>query len=896
MGNEKELSLVDLVDIEVLQCIQDAFSDMVGMAALTTDHRGIPVTKGSNFTDFCTKYTRASEVGRKRCEACDKYSVKRTEEEAAAIIYHCHAGLIDFAAPITLEGERIGAIIGGQVLTQEPDLEQARRLAIAIGVDPDEYVEALKKISIISQKDLDKAAVFLSRISKVFSDIAYSSSKRLEANREIERAAKMKSDFLANMSHEIRTPMNAVIGMAEMALREELPPNARDYINQIKSSGAELLRIINDILDFSKIESGKMDISPVEYETMSVVSDVANVISTRMKEKNVELIMDVAPDIPEQLYGDNVRIKQVLINIANNAVKFTNEGRVAMRISPERRGKDEVNLHFTVEDTGIGIKKHDMEKLFQSFQQLDSKRNRNIEGTGLGLAISKRLLNLMGGDIEVESEYGKGSTFRFTVPQHIVNDTPAIILSDPEGKAAAGMLANADADAQMIADCRMLGIGYENIDSEDALLEYALRNEGKELFFFISREYFSTAWEDFARSHSEITVVLIIDFAQTIQYNIPNLLVVKKPVYTLTLASILGHKEMRYKVQDSTGSDMDFIAPDAKILIVDDNAVNLKVVEGLLEPLKMRVDTALSGREAINRIDIERYDIIYMDHMMPELDGVETTHIIRRFYESYNDVPIVALSANAMDGTKEMFLREGMNDFVPKPIELRALIASVRKWLPDEKIQHNYEIQDMEEQKAEHITVGDLDTDAAIGMLGSEKMFWTVLETYYKSIAKKANLIEELEAKEDWPAYTIEVHALKSSSKQIGAMELSNMAADMEKAGNEANGVLIHSKTGRMLERYRSYLKSLQGFLVKEEDGAEKEEITNERLQEFFVQMLDAAENLDMDGMEHVIGEMEGYRYDDWQAAFFERLKEAVQDVDTDACETIVGEWGSKLE
>ncbi|MBD5541187.1 MAG: acetyltransferase, partial [Lachnospiraceae bacterium] len=401
MHIDDELKLTDLIDREVLQKIQDGFSDMTGMAALTTESDGTAVTKGSNFSDFCMKYTRCSELGCARCEQCDSQGASLALEHGESVVYFCHAGLMDFAAPIMAEGRMVGCFIGGQVLTEAPDPAQIREIAAEIGVDEDEYVEAANRVCVIEREKIDRAAKFLHMVAEVLSDMAYGKYLVYQANKDLERSSHMKSDFLANMSHEIRTPMNAVIGMAELALREQLPPAARDYINQIKDAGRSLLTIINDILDFSKIESGKMDINEVEYEWMSMGYDISNIIMTRLKDKDIELIIDIVPDLPCKLWGDNIRIKQVLLNLANNAVKFTTEGRILLKVDYRKISSDQIEVHICVEDTGIGIREEDLGKLFQSFQQVDSKRNRNIEGTGLGLAISKRLMTLMDGDIRV---------------------------------------------------------------------------------------------------------------------------------------------------------------------------------------------------------------------------------------------------------------------------------------------------------------------------------------------------------------------------------------------------------------------------------------------------------------------------------------------------------------
>ncbi len=892
---EKELYLTDLIDVEVLQRIQDAFASLTGMAALTTDVDGVPVTKGSNFTDFCMNYTRKTKIGHSRCEQCDKYGAHATWENGKPTTYYCHAGLIDYAAPIIADDNLVGCFIGGQVLDREPEYEEIKKVAEEIGVEPDEFFSAAQRVHILDKEKIDNAARFLCVMANTLSDMAYGKYLALQANKEMERATNMKSDFLANMSHEIRTPMNAVIGMAEMALREELSPAARDYINQISISGKALLTIINDILDFSKIESGKMDIIPVEYEPMSIINDVCNILTTRLQDKDVELILDISPNIPHKLYGDSIRIKQILLNIANNAIKFTPKGKVVIHMSHNVLSDKEIRLCVSVEDTGIGIKQEDLARLFQSFQQLDSKRNRNIEGTGLGLVISRQLLTLMNGEIRVESQYEKGSAFSFSLPQTVVDAADCLQVKNPQTVTAVALIENPSVRKQLEKDCGYLGVEYREFISKEALSEIA---DSQNVFLFVEKSVLNEELEEYIKNEPSITTILLVNYNDMNQYDFSRMLYVKKPLYTLNETMIFNREALRYYENSSGDTNLDFTAPEAKILIVDDNAVNLTVAEGLLEPLKMQIDTALSGKEAVGKISVHHYDIVFMDHMMPELDGIETVHIIRRFHKEYDNVPIIALTANAMDGMQDMFLKEGMNDFIAKPIEFRTLISKVKRWLPVEKIQRTDNPEDFagNREPDKEIVVGDLDTKLAIGLLGSEKVFWNVLKEYYRVIDRKSELIKELVEQKDWAGYTIEVHALKSASKQVGAVSLSEKAAALEKAGNARDLEKIRSCTDDMLRQYRGYQKVLEPFFSeKQEQDKEKTDILPDELYEIFGSMHEALDNLDFDSMEMLVDKMAQYHFEEWQKELLGQLKNAVDEIDMDACEKIISHWETQI-
>lgn len=899
----EEIYLTDVISVKQLQTLQNSFSKLTGLAALTTDIDGKPVTKGSNFTKYCMEYTRKSDVGCERCKQCDIEGAKTTLKTGRATTYVCHSGLIDFAAPIMVEDTLIGSFIGGQVLSEKPDEDKIRAIAKEIGVPFEEYWEALKDVPIMPKKQIDEAADFLFETANVLSDIAYAKYRAIENQKETERVANMKTDFLANMSHEIRTPMNAVIGMAEMALRENLPPAARDYIAQIKSSGNALLSIINDILDFSKIESGKMDLVLEDYDPLSVMHDLASVLMTRIQDKDVDLIGTINPDMPIGLYGDILRIRQIIINIANNAIKFTQHGHVWVDVDFEKVSDDMANIFIAVHDTGIGIKKEDIGKLFDSFQQLDSKRNRNIEGTGLGLAITARLLGLMNGTIRVSSVYGEGSTFSIMIPQKITNWEPSITVNDKENKAVIGYWKGIDGTKQFYDSLDRFGIDSYELETLDSMQELESANEAKlkdkDIFLFTTDKIYENEMQEFVTSHPEIQFIVVCDFYSKIEGGQANVRFIKKPFSNLGIATALNNEE---SLRNDEGSlEFDFIAPDAKILIVDDNDINLIVAEGLLEPLKMNITKANSGKKALSYLDEESFDIVFMDHMMPELDGVEVTHIIRRMHPELKDMPIIALTANAVGEAKKMFLEEGMNDFVAKPIEVRNLISKIRQWLPKEMIKKHGSVEEINASvdKSNSASVlsgvrflGDLDVAAALAMIGSEKLYLTILEKYYSAIATKADLIKKLEVADDISSYTIEVHALKSASRQIGATALSEMAAELEAYGHAGNADAIHEKTDALIEKYLGYIDVFKPLFEKKKDIPEKKQVASaDILNPIFEKMTDAAEELDMDALEDAVSQLEKYEYAGEEMECFEAIKEAVSNYDADTCEAVIATW-----
>ncbi|MDR2594483.1 MAG: response regulator [Fibromonadaceae bacterium] len=468
-----------------------------------------------------------------------------------------------------LEGQSVYSDLGNYAPSWEgllsgyaPVFDKEGKVKAIAGVDIEDSDIIFAKQMIFILTAVQIISVILVFISGLLSLLRFHGEARKAEKAQIkaDEANETKSKFLANMSHEIRTPMNAIIGMAELALREYMTSIAKEYILTVKQAGTNLLSIINDILDFSKIESGKLEIIPINYKFSFLINDVVNIIRMMITDSRLRFEINIDSKIPNMLFGDEIRIRQVLLNILGNAVKYTKKGFISFSVNGEIIG-DTILLTMTVADSGIGIRKEDLEKLFDDFVRFDFAVNKDVEGTGLGLAITKNLVKMMNGNISVQSEYGKGSTFTVKLPQKI-----------------------------------------RYCESFDAIKSDSV----------------------------------------TIKFN----------------------------------------APKARILVVDDIDTNLKVAKGLMLPYKMQVDLCLSGIEAIERVKANDYDLVFMDHMMPEMNGIEATKRIRKMYAN---LPIIALTVNAVSGAKEMFLSNGFSDFLSKPIDIIKLNSILEKWLPEDK-------------------------------------------------------------------------------------------------------------------------------------------------------------------------------------------------------------------
>ncbi len=605
--------------------------------------------------------------------------------------------------------------------------------------------------------------------------------RELEVEKAVaEEATRAKSAFLANMSHEIRTPINAVLGLNEMILRESEDPGITEYSEGIRSAGHTLMGLVNNILDFTKIESGGMEIEPAGYDLSDTLNDMENMIRTRADDKGLKIILDFDRETPRFLYGDEQRIKQVMANILTNAVKYTEKGSVTFRVGYERLENvlDSVILKVSVEDTGIGIRSEDMGRLFNEFDRIDEKKTRNISGAGIGMNITRKLLEMMGSELKVESTYGSGSTFSFDLKQGVF---------------------------------RWVELG------------------------------------DYEAAHHQ------------------------------SMGKRKGYREK-------------FVAPDAEVLVVDDNPMNLTVFKSLLKQTCIKIDTADDGFDAIKLSSEKKYDLIFLDHMMPEMDGIETLQELRTDPGNPNKkTTAICLTANAIAGARKEYISRGFDDYLSKPVDAEKLEQMILFYLPPERIQTVKEDNREEDGSIHENSLKDLEPiwncseihiDTGIGNSGSGEAYLPLLRIFYESIDDKAEEIERFYEKKDIKNYTIKVHALKSSAKLIGAIDLGKEAQELENAGKQEDTGYIEEHHRQFMENYLKFKTILKDVFGEDKGEDEKPEADAELMKEVYSEIKNAAEEMDIDRLEGVFEEIKGYRIPDEEKELYRALESAFSDFD----------------
>jgi signal transduction histidine kinase/CheY-like chemotaxis protein len=647
------------------------------------------------------------------------------------------------------------------------------------------------------------------------------------AREEVLAGSKAKSEFLAHMSHEIRTPMNAILGMLELILRKNLPPDIREDTMVIRTAGSSLLSVINDILDFSKIESGKLEIFPVKYNLASLINDTINIIRIRLVEKPLYFITNINSKLPNALLGDEARLRQILLNLLNNALKYTPEGYFSLTVNGSERDDGTILLKFEVADTGIGIKEEDIGKLFHNFTQLDLSKNKSVEGTGLGLAITHSLCTAMGGEISVASKYGEGSVFTVTMPQKVEDSSPLASIESPQSKRVLIYEARRVCGDSVARSLENLGVRYTFASNREDFLK-AIEEEEPYSHVFAASALSVEAYRALKGLRGPTPeLILITEIGETISPIGGRTL--DMPVQSISIANILNNKEggIKHYCENSALKSMYplFIAPSARILIVDDINTNLKVMEGLLAPYKVKTDICLSGQKAVELVQINCYDIIFMDHMMPGMDGIETTAAIRdidRENVYYRDLPIIALTANAVVEHREMFLRGGMNDFLAKPVELQKLDIILKKWLPKEKrfAQAADGNGSAERGKMECLLIAGVSLEIGLRNLGgSSVVYMDILKEFCRDAEEQIGKIEKCLLDEELNLYMTLVHALKGAARNIGAIEFADFAAEMEKSARNGDIDGIRARNDELIAVLQTLIDNIRTTLDQETDG-----------------------------------------------------------------------------
>lgn len=689
-----------------------------------------------------------------------------------------------------------------------------------------------------------------------------------------------KMTFFANMSHEIRTPMNAILNLSELLLRKDLPLDVEQDISTIYEIGNGLLGIINSLLSFSKLNTGNIQLTAGKYSPATMCSDICSMISARLSKKSLHFFTDLDPSIPRQLIGDEMRIREILTNLLANAVKFTVSGKIELKLRARDLSRTKTELSFLISDTGSGIKEEDQKYLFRQFSRVDPKKNQTIMGTGLGLSISKKLTDLMGGNISVESDYGKGSTFIVTIPQEICLADPMIPLSDKMEQAEVYVcLPESDEELTryVIRELRKLHIHPSLISSVSSI---SLGKSNKNSYLIMQQSNFPSCQETIDSLFLQDHVLLLMKNSDTTESKYYNYQQMYPYNLMMQAANILnGHPVKTASKKANVYEDTTF--PSAHILIVDDNDVNSSVAKRLMEPYEMDIDLASNGFDALKMASEKVYDLIFLDHMMPGMDGIETVQKLRNMGGIRKDLPVIALTANVFSDAKTYFTENGFSDFLAKPINIKELHNTLVQYLQKKAVlKISEKKQDKtfipEKIKACFAPLKHFDVDASLEYFDHSADFYLeMLKTFRQGLLDRRSELDSIYENRDIKLFTIHVHAIKSASKSVGALEFSELAKTMEAFGHQNNWKSISRKYQELLDYTDLILEELDQC-IKAAPAADTMKKSLSCYPEDIIKSLCIAVNeMDYQEVSEAITKLDQYTYPEELQKLLDRLKTA---------------------